>query len=80
MLMILLAQSCTILHTFVRCSALNGPKSGPNFVACYAARPPSDYPNEMGIGGPRPKGHDSETAAVNGWLTCRSHSAVVETA
>jgi hypothetical protein len=30
MLMILLAQSCTILHTFVRCSALNGPKSDPN--------------------------------------------------
>ena len=31
MLMILLAQSCTVMHGFVRCSALNGPKSDPNF-------------------------------------------------
>ncbi len=31
MLMILLAQSCTVLHGFVRCSALNGPKSDSSF-------------------------------------------------
>ena len=29
-LMILLAQSCTLDHCFVRCSALNGPKSDPS--------------------------------------------------
>ena len=31
MLMILLAQSCKVLHGFVRYSALNGPKSDPSF-------------------------------------------------
>jgi hypothetical protein len=31
MLMILLARSCTVQCGFVRCSALNGPKSDPNF-------------------------------------------------
>ena len=30
-LMILLAQFCTLLHGFVWCSALNGPKADPNF-------------------------------------------------
>jgi hypothetical protein len=32
MLMILLAQFCTVVHRFVRCSALNGPKSDPSFL------------------------------------------------
>jgi len=36
MLMILLAQSCTLDHGFVPYSALNGPKSDPSF--CSAVR------------------------------------------
>ncbi len=32
MLMILLAQSCTLDHGFVRYSALNGPKTDPSFL------------------------------------------------
>ncbi len=43
MLMILLAQSCTIQHGFIRCSALNEPKSDPSFLTPAVGRECSPF-------------------------------------